>query len=173
MRQRRRRCCRKTVRFLVVASYSLVCNLIKRESALSVLPSGFVGSMSGGRAEGSCGPTKLSLACMSFPFFLSLTSSLPLFPLFDLKLSSFSLSSSGYSDFVSHFRTASSYIANHRSKTMVVLLPGEVKERERERERERGYERMREGEKRERKKAEPLFLELQKKGLKKTSLVLF
>ena len=45
--------------------------------------------------------------------------------------------------------------------------------RERERERERGYERMREGEKRERKKAEPLFLELQKKGLKKTSLVLF
>jgi hypothetical protein len=110
---------------------------------------------------------------MSFPFFLSLTSSLPLFPLFDLKLSSFSLSSSGYSDFVSHFRTASSYIANHRSKTMVVLLPGEVKERERERERERGYERMREGEKRERKKAEPLFLELQKKGLKKTSLVLF
>jgi hypothetical protein len=81
---------------------------------------------------------------MSFPFFLSLTSSLSLFPLFDLKLSSFSLSSSGYSDFVSHFRTASSYIANHRSKTMVVLLPGEVIERERERERIREDERGRE-----------------------------
>ena len=48
------------------------------------------------------------------------------------------LYSPGYSDFVSHFRTASSYIANHRSKTMVVLLPGEVsRKREKRREEER------------------------------------
>lgn len=70
-------------------------------------------------------PRKLSHALLRSP--------LSLFPL-GLKNSTSLTLSSGYSDFVSHFRTASSYIANHRSKTMIVLLPGEVKRKKRERE---------------------------------------
>lgn len=78
-----------------------------------------------------------------FIFLLRSSSSFALPPFVDLEKKNTS-PPPGYSDFVSHFRTASSYIANHRSKTMVVLLPGEVKrgifeeEREQEEKIERG-----------------------------------
>lgn len=127
LRRRRRQCCRETVRFV----FRWLCWLwftagCRRESALSTHHSGLVGRVSGGAEQ------KLS-AREKLVFFFPLTS-LSLFPL-DLSTSSSNKTLLGYSDFVSHFRMASSYIANHRSKTMVVLLPGEVRGK---REKDRG-----------------------------------
>lgn len=96
----------------------------QRESAVSELYAGPVEKVSRNAEGGKISPIQNSSHA---PSHLFLSRFLPPRP--PNSPSSLSLSLSGYSDFVSHFRTASSYIANHRSKTMVVLLPGEVKKR--------------------------------------------